>query len=457
MTFEELRQKYPEFIFNGFSVDKNADGIKVVYDFEIPDLCRFTPELVFEISDELVVNQFDSPLAKKILLSLGMVEAVSYFKAVCPEVMTVKCGDFNLEELLFFKKLYYKGLGEFFYRNQIDLPYRHFLKINCTGDMQDDDDRFISKNLNLIPVGGGKDSDVTISLVKKYSADNYFLTVNHQKAREDAVLISGYEKDRIININRTIDKNLLDLNKKGFLNGHTPFSAIIAFSGLYTAYLLGANYVVLSNEASANENNIEGMDINHQYSKSFEFEKNISAFCKSYLVPDIKYFSLLRPFNELQIAKYFASLKEYHNIFVSCNVGSKQNKWCGECAKCLFVYSILSPFLEEKDLLKGFGENLLEKESLISIFDGLVGLTEVKPFECVGTRAEIRAALSKTIENYLSDGKELPKLLLHFQNEIEPDTKDFDRLIRYFNYENSVPNKFKYAVEEFKTYVRNAE
>ncbi|MDO5014423.1 MAG: hypothetical protein Q4E28_00500 [Clostridia bacterium] len=458
MTFEDIRAKYKEFIFNDFSVCKITGGIKVVYDFEIPGLCKFTPELIFEISDDLIVNSFDGPLARKIILSLGMVEAVSYFKSVCPQLMTVRCGELSVEEIQFFKKLYYKGLGEFFYINNIEIPFRKFLQIRCEGNREEETrDKFISRNLNIIPVGGGKDSDVTISLSAKYRDENYFITVNHQKAREDAVLVSGYTKDKIININRTIDPNLLELNKKGFLNGHTPFSAIVAFTGLYTAYLMGANYLVLSNEASANESNIEGLDINHQYSKSFEFEKNISEYIKSYLIPDIKYFSLLRPFNELQIAKYFASLPEFHNIFVSCNVGSKENRWCGKCAKCLFVYSMLSAFMEEEKLIKIFGENLLDNKELISIFDGLVGFTQVKPFECVGTRAEIKAALSKTVEKYLSEGRALPQLLEYFNSKTEIDTENFDKLLRYFNYEHSVPNKFKYAIEEFKQYVRSTK
>lgn len=110
------------------------------------------------------------------------------------------------------------------------------------------------------------------------------------------------------------------------MNGHTPFSAIVAFLSFYTAYLIGAEHIVLSNESSANEGNLSGASVNHQYSKSFAFEHDFQQYAHKNLMPDIHYFSLLRPFNELQIAKYFAALPQYHAVFRSCNAGSKPQR-----------------------------------------------------------------------------------------------------------------------------------
>ena len=74
----------------------------------------------------------------------------------------------------------------------------------------------------------------------------------------------------------------------------------MAFLGLYCAYLIGAENIVLSNESSANESNIEGTSINHQYSKSFEFETDFNNYVEQNITKDIKYFSVLRAFNEMQ-------------------------------------------------------------------------------------------------------------------------------------------------------------
>ena len=173
------------------------------------------------------------------------------------------------------------------------------------------------------------------------------------------------DNNHIIEIYRTIDKKLIELNSQGMINGHTPFSAMLAFTSYFVAYLLSKKYIALSNENSANESNVIGEKVNHQYSKSFEFEKDFEEYSNKYLKAPVKYFSFLRPLNELQIAKIFSKHEKYHKTFKSCNVGSKEKewKWCCNCAKCLFAYTILSPFLYKKKLVDIFGEDMFEKKN----------------------------------------------------------------------------------------------
>jgi hypothetical protein len=71
------------------------------------------------------------------------------------------------------------------------------------------------------------------------------------------------------------------------------------------AYLTNRKYIVLSNEGSANEPTVIGTNINHQYSKTYEFECDFYQYTKKYFNIDIKYFSLLRPIKEIQIAYLF--------------------------------------------------------------------------------------------------------------------------------------------------------
>ncbi len=175
---------------------------------------------------------------------------------------------------------------------------------------------------------------------------------------------------------------------------------MLAFVSILMSALTGCKDIALSNENSANESTVLGQDINHQYSKSLEFENDFRAYVKAYLGESFNYFSFLRPLNELQIAQQFSFFPQYHKVFRSCNVGSKTDSWCCACAKCLFAYTILSPFLPPEKLQEYFGTNILDEEKLKDCLRALLGLEEVKPFECVGTVEEMNVALALLVERY---------------------------------------------------------
>ena len=451
--FDKLREEYNSFIYNGYKLSKKDGFIFIEYNFEMGEI-KFAPTTKIRIENLNIINDYDSDMARQIVFSLGMVELVSYWKSACPPQIIVKCGALSKEDCIWWKKLYYNGLGEFFYINDIDVGFDDFVDIKSTQEMIFAPQSFNKSDLNIIPVGGGKDSIVTMEIFKKMRRKNFCFTVNDQPARAESANIAGYDDNKIIKTYRTIDKELLNLNSRGFLNGHTPFSAIVAFLGLYCAYLIGAENIVLSNESSANESNIEGTSINHQYSKSFEFEMDFNNYVEQNITKDIKYFSVLRAFNEMQIAKQFSAFDSYHKAFKSCNVGSKKNIWCANCAKCLFVYIILSPFLTTKELVEIFGENLLDKKSLKEIFDGLVGFSDVKPFECIGTKEEINSAIIKTYDNMKRGQEQLPYLIKYYVERQEKTSCDnFDVLIKEFNSKNNIPQKFMPYVKEMYNYV----
>ena len=447
--FNEFREKYSEFLYRDYHIEvEHGEYVKLTYDFEVPGLSEFHPSTKIRTSNLNIINNPNSESAKRIAFSLGLVELVSYWKIACPKNVKILCGYLNEKECDWWKKLYFGGLGEFFFKNNIKTTFEDFMHMESKGIPQKAHDSYVSAGFNIVPVGGGKDSNVSMELTKAFSDKVYCFTVNDQPAREESAACAGYTDERMIRTYRTLDKNMLELNKQGYLNGHTPFSAIVAFLSLYCAYLIGAENIILSNESSANESNIEGMAVNHQYSKSYEFEKDFCDYSKNYIGAPIHYFSLLRPFNELQIAKKFASLKKYNKVFKSCNVGSKKNIWCCNCAKCLFVYIILSPFMTRLELKEIFNEDLLDRQDLKEIFDGLVGFTTVKPFECVGTHEEINAALKATAEKYLRDSESLPYLLEYYYEKVDHENSDYPRLLNDFNEENGVPEKFMPAVKD---------
>ena len=284
-------------------------------------------------------------------------------------------------------------------------------------------------------------------MLKEYKDKSLAFRIGKNQVSTECAKVAGFDDDRVIEVKRTIDKNLIDLNSKGFLNGHTPFSAMVAFLTYLCSYLLGKKYVALSNEASANESNVDGENINHQYSKTIEFENDFREYSDKYLKGNVEYFSLLRPISELQIAKLFSELEEYHQIFKSCNVGSKSEpwKWCCNCPKCLFVYTILSPFLYKEKLVNIFGEDLFTREDLLKTFVELCGYGETKPFECVGTYNEIRYSISEVIRKLESEKIELPYLLNYYKENYELSNED---LLSYYNNEHNVPEEFEVILKE---------
>jgi hypothetical protein len=234
--------------------------------------------------------------------------------------------------------------------------------------------------------------------------------------------------DEVLVIRRKIDHTLLELNAQGYLNGHTPFSAMLAFYTRLASALSGIPNVALSNENSANESTVIGTSVNHQYSKSLEFEDDFRNYCSSknfnFQFSIFNYFSFLRPLSELQIAMLFSRFTAYHDVFRSCNVGSKEDIWCGHCAKCLFAYIILSPFIEPARLNQIFGKSMLDDTTLELEFRQLIGEAETKPFECVGTVSEVRQALAMMQARWYPTSR--PALLKDLKDS--KDLKDFKDL-----------------------------
>lgn len=448
-TYDELRKEYTEFIYRDFEIEESDNEILIKFHFEITGLSEFSPCWILPKSEK---KSFENDrIFKELVFSLGMTELVSYWKITCAPVVRVLCGSLDGKQTDFWKELYFSGLGEFFYRNGIEASRNDFMEIISLGKKQTGDEAFVTENDRcLIAIGGGKDSIVSLEVLKSNSANNFCYIINPRGATLETAHTAGYGADRIVSFRRTLDQNMLELNKQGYLNGHTPFSAIVAFSSVLGAYMNGIKYVVLSNEASANEATVKNSEVNHQYSKSFRFEKNFNDYERKFIKSGVYYFSLLRPMSELQIAKYFAKQKKYHSVFQSCNVGSKENKWCADCSKCLFVSLILSPFLEINEISDIFGKNLLDSKDMETYFTQLIGLTDEKPFECVGSRNEINTAVSRAVKKLESKGEKLPYLFEVYKNtrlyeeyKTKPDIYE-----DYFDEQNLLPERFEKLLRE---------
>ena len=432
--FQENRKKYKEFYYNSYSLSEDKEAIYLSYNFEIPGLTKFEPKIKI-LKKQINFKNINITCAQNMAFHIGLIELISYWKATCSPNVIIKCGYLNSEQINWWKKLYFYGLGELFYTNNINTDINSFMNIQCTNSQSKIEYDKIEDNSSgyIVPIGGGKDSVVTLEVLNIDKEKDFCLIINPKPVTLDCAKIAGFKSDNIIEIYRTIDKNLIELNQKGFINGHTPFSAMLAFVSYFVAYLLGKKYIALSNENSANESNVIGEKINHQYSKSFEFECDFQEYSNKYLKAPVKYFSFLRPLNELQIAKIFARKEKYHQTFKSCNVGSKTLpwKWCCNCAKCLFAYIILSPYLYKEKLVSIFGEDMFENTNLLKTFIELTGNGKTKPFDCVGTFEEVNFAVSLTIQGLEEKGSSLPYLLDYYQKNYELANTSIDITKRY--------------------------
>lgn len=110
---------------------------------------------------------------------------------------------------------------------------------------------------------------------------------------------------------------------------------------------------------------------------------------------------------------------------------------------------MLSPFIEYEKLVKVFGNDMLNDEEMTKDFDGLVGISGIKPFECVGTPEEIKLAL------YLLDKKtdgEKPLLLKRFNEKADKNGIDLG-LLKNYNAAHNIPDKFLPQMMEMYSYV----
>ena len=467
-----LREQYPRFAYRGYEIEENESCLRLTYRFETVGLSEFAPVWVFPKAEGDCHRWSKDRLMQDMIFSLGMVELVSYWKIACPPTVAVEAGWLNQDQIDWWKDLYFNGLGEFFYVNGIEeADPNHFMNIRCAGRCKErhaawgaeidgngkaagisavNSDSLASGGV-LVPIGGGKDSAVTLELLRLAGKSIYAYIINPRGATIHTTEVAGLDAAHVISAKRTLDPNMLELNRQGYLNGHTPFSALVAFSGIIAARMHGLSMVALSNESSANESTVQGSTVNHQYSKSFKFEEDFHYYQTTYLRGSAYYFSLLRPLSEFQIARYFAGQKQYHGIFRSCNAGSRTDSWCGHCPKCLFVYLILSPFLTPQEVMDIFGRNMLDDWDMKETLDQLIGIEEEKPFECVGSRDEINTAIVLTIKGLEEAGEALPCLLSYYKTTDLYQTfrTRGDQYSTYYDGNNLVPDDLAGLVRKY--------
>jgi tRNA(Ile)-lysidine synthase TilS/MesJ len=427
MKIDRLRKKYPKFFYQGFGWEYKRPNLKIWFDFLIASIgpargsdLKFKTKIIIKKIPQNRFQKINKTDLENLIFHLGLIEMLNYWKLVCSPEIIIEAGNLERVGKLFLRKIILNGMGQYFYENKIDFTKKGFLKIktNLKKPLYKASKEKLNPKKILIPIGGGKDSPVTIELLRKKGNILGGFILNPKLPQIKIAKIAKL-KETII-VERKLDPLLSKLNKsKKFLNGHVPFSAFLAFLSLILAYLFDYQKIAFSWEKSSDEPNLKykGRWINHQWSKSSQFEKVFNEFTKKYLLKNVEVFSSIRHFSEIEIAQIFSKFPKYHFSFLSCNKAYRQKesklKWCGKCPKCLFVFASLFPFLPEKKLVEIFGKNLFEDKSLLPLMEQLIGKKNFRPFECVGTKKDSLLAFSLSLKK-VKKKKKLPLLLQYF-------------------------------------------
>lgn len=407
-AYQNLQQKHPTFIYDrfAFSLTDQSDLVCHFY-YQLENGPQFDHQVIYhQVPGENFRHQ-STTLLSNLVFHLGLIEAFSYWKLTASPVFQINCGYLNKEQVKFWQNLLLHGMGEYFYINQIEdffqqpptftVPTAH----HSTPIFAAAAHTARTNPLTALGIGGGKDSAVMTTLFQKSGLP--FVNLILQPASPAATKMATLNGQPTFTVSRHFDPQLFALNKQNYLNGHVPFSAIFAFISTLAAVLYDFDYIAVGNENSANQPSLiwHNHPINHQFSKSTKFEQDFQKYSSQYLLRNVHYYSLIRPFSELKVAQIFCTNPTFFPIFKSCNRGQQQDHWCENCPKCLFVFLMLAPFLEEQILTSQiFSHNLLDDQNLLPTLRQLLGLDPTKPLECVGTVEESQLAFHLLWQKY---------------------------------------------------------
>ena len=350
--------------------------------------------------EETVRFKTEGDVPRPLLTLLQTALGVSTYKAAAAR--TIELPAMTPAGRTMAEALYTDGLAEFFVR--AGLPYP--ADVRFEGDGVEAPAAFSPPPTDgrpLVAFGGGKDSYVAGAIVQRaLGQEPLFSSVVLSDAVE-ATLHRTAPSDLLI-LRRTLDPKLLAL--KDAFSGHVPITAINILVLTIEGLLRGSGPILFANERSADEPTMAVGDsfANHQYSKSSFFETKVRHAVAEAAPAAPATYSVLRPFSELWIGEKFAQLKEPFGRFTSCNrnfrlAGDADKRWCGSCAKCAFTSLILAPHLSQDEAMTIFGQIMLDREALLPLYRELCGLSEHKPWDCVGTISECQAALYLAAQN----------------------------------------------------------
>jgi hypothetical protein len=389
--FERLRTRHPRLDYESCWHERNGDTLRFGFRFVLAPDIVFAPSTVVEGLDPVRLAALDGAVLRNLVFHIGLIELLSYWKAACPPLISIHAGSAAEEQLAWLTALASRGMREFFYVNGIDFRRPDLMRLSAANGVPPSFPSAADATRDLLLLSGGRDSALALRLLRDADVEFDCLVVNDQPG---ATRLLERDGARAVQVRREIAPELLALNRQGYLNGHTPFSAYLATLGVTCAVAGGYRRVIVANERSSDFPHAEylGEPVNHQYSKSFAFERAFVDFRRRWLAPSVESFSLLRPLHEIQISRLFAAHAEDLLLVRSCNRTGIGAAWCCRCAKCVSSFALLYPFADDAILRTGFGGDPYDIEDNVDMIRRLLGSGD-RPFECVATPDEVLVAL----------------------------------------------------------------
>jgi hypothetical protein len=262
---------YTEFRYCGAKID--PETFRIDFDYElagegVSESFRETISLTPVKSSEDV----DWPRVKALVVLLGAVVGLSYYKAAAPARYVIAVDGMTEKAVDYLREVITHGLAEFAYRNGFPGPIAPEIVVTGErGEAWPPESHLTPSGDPLVPIGGGKDSVVTVELLAQARMHPVQFGVNPNQVMYRVARIKG---NPFIQAKRTLDPRLLELNAIGALNGHIPVTAINSLIAIVQARLVGFGPVVMSLEASASEPTLwwGTMPVNHQWYKSQDAE-----------------------------------------------------------------------------------------------------------------------------------------------------------------------------------------
>ena len=206
-------------------------------------------------------GDWDQPALDAAARLVFLLAGVSYFKTSAPSVIDLGAHGTTGQERAFLRTFYLEGLGEFAYRNELDLS-----DLRVVGP-ELDRSRPVPyeprRGRPLVPFGGGIDSIVTVESIRARYPESSLFVVGRPgdrfEAIEQAAAVTGL---RVVRAEREVDPTVVRSRELGYLNGHVPVTGILSAIAVMAAVLGGHDAVVMSNERSASAGNlvVEGRD-----------------------------------------------------------------------------------------------------------------------------------------------------------------------------------------------------
>src|SRR5574344_1686208 len=132
--FDSLRETFSFFCFQKYNYFVENGDFFAEFSFSLDDKVIFKPKFTIPSRSFYQWDSLPKHLLELLVFNIGMIELVSYWKIACPRKVVVKPFSLDENQVRWWKKLYFNGLGEFFYVNGIVTNIDYFMEIESSGE-----------------------------------------------------------------------------------------------------------------------------------------------------------------------------------------------------------------------------------------------------------------------------------------------------------------------------------